>query len=315
MIRTISFVIPCYRSAGSLPQVVEEICAVMRTERFLTRYTYEIILVCDGSPDDTFDVIRSLCARHEEITGIDLARNFGQHAAVMAGLRHAKGDCCICLDDDGQTPASQCGRLLDKLEEGYDAVYAAYAHKKHSGVRNALSRLNAWMARGTLGKPKGLRTSSYFAVRRFVVDEMIRYQKAYPYLAGLILRTTKSIANVPVDHERRHTGKSGYTVSALFGLWMNALTSFSIKPLRIATGAGAFLAGAGFFYGLWTIVKHLLVDPSQPAGWSSLMSVLLFTGGMILLMLGLIGEYVGRIYGNINDAPQYVVKSVVKKHE
>ena len=308
---TVSFVIPCYRSEATIEGVVAEITRTMEADALSARYDHEIVLVCDGSPDQTFQVIRSLAARDPRVHGIDFASNFGQHAALMAGLREAKGDIVICLDDDGQTPADQCGRLLDKLAEGYDAVYASYKNKQHSGFRNFGSRVNDYMVRVMIGKPRDLQVTSYFAVKRFVVDEMIRYENAYPYVIGLLLRATKHVANVPVDHRSRAVGQSGYTLGKLLSLWFNGFTSFSIKPLRIATSCGVLFAIAGFLYGIWTIVKHLFINPDQPVGWSSMMSIMLFTGGMIMLMLGMIGEYIGRIYVSMNAAPQYVIKEKV----
>ena len=306
--KTVSFVIPCYRSEQTIGDVVDEITRTMAGEALSTRFDREIILVCDGSPDNTYEVIKEIAAKDACVTGINLASNFGQHAALMAGLRESKGDVVICLDDDGQTPADQCGRLLGKLEEGYDAVYASYDHKQHSGYRNFGSGLNDRMTRVMLGKPRNLQVTSYFAVRRFVVNEMIRYEYAYPYVIGLVLRATKNVANVPVDHRRRETGESGYTFGKLLALWLNGFTAFSIKPLRIATACGGLLAAGGFLYGIWTIVKHLFIDPSQPQGWSALMSAVLFIGGVVLLMLGLIGEYIGRVYISMNAAPQYVIR-------
>ena len=308
---TVSFVIPCYRSEATIEGVVREITHTMEEEALSARYDYEIVLVCDGSPDRTFEVIRSLAAGSPRIHGINFAANFGQHAALMAGLREAKGDIVICLDDDGQTPADRCGSLLDKLAEGYDAVYASYENKQHSGFRNFGSRVNDYMVRVMIGKPRDLQVTSYFAVKRFVVDEMIRYENAYPYVIGLLLRATKNIANVPVDHKSRVSGESGYTLGKLLSLWFNGFTTFSVKPLRIATSCGVLFAIAGFLYGIWTIVKHLFINPDQPVGWSSMMSVMLFTGGMVMLMLGMIGEYIGRIYVSMNAAPQYVIREKV----
>lgn len=302
--KLVSFVIPCYRSEQTLNKVVEEIDATMKT---LNEYRYEIILVNDSSPDDTYEVIRSLCAQRQDIRGINLSRNFGQHAALMAGFRYVHGDVVVCLDDDGQTPASEVGKLLDKIDEGYDAVYAKYTRKQHSGFRNFGSKINELMTRVMLGKPKELYLSSYFAVRRYVVDEMLRCTNPYPYVIGLVLRTTKKIANVEVTHREREAGTSGYTIGKLFGLWFNGFTAFSIKPLRIATALGCLTACAGFLYGFYTVVKKF-INPNVPIGFSALMAALVFIGGMIMLMLGLIGEYIGRIYILLNNSPQYVIK-------
>lgn len=309
--KKVSFVIPCYRSEHTLPHVIAEIEEKMKT---LTQYEYDIFLVNDCSPDNTMGVIRKLCEEHKNIKGISFARNFGQHSALMAGLRHSDGDYVVCLDDDGQTPADEVDKLLDKLEEGYDAVYAKYEHKQHSTFRNLGSKVNELMLRVMLGKPADLYISSYFAVKRFVVEDMIRYENSYPYVIGLVLRATKSITNVVVQHREREEGTSGYTLKKLLSLWFNGFTAFSIKPLRIATIIGGSFAGVGFLYGLYTIIKRF-VNPAVPLGFSSMMSAIVFFGGMIMVMLGLIGEYIGRIYISLNNSPQYVIRERLNMKE
>ena len=304
----ISFVIPCYRSEKTLSDVVDEIKTTMAE----IGHEFEIILVNDCSPDKTFELIKKLAEENDNILGIDLAKNFGQHCALMAGMRHSTGDVVVCLDDDGQTPANEVGKLLGKLEEGYDVCYASYGKKQHSGFRNFGSKVNELMTRIMLGKPKELKVSSYFAAKRFIVDDMLRYEQSYAYVIGLVLRATKNVANVEVNHRARSVGESGYTIAKLISLWFNGFTAFSIKPLRIATGIGCFCACSGFLYGIYTIIKKLVLVDVQ-AGFSALMSVLVFIGGMIMLMLGLIGEYIGRIYICMNNSPQYVIREKVGK--
>lgn len=311
MNQLVSFVIPCYNSSRTIGKVVEEISVTMGG---LKQYDYEIILVNDSSPDNTFDVIRHICAERENVCGVNLARNFGQHAALMAGFHYVHGDIVVCLDDDGQTPAEEVGTLLAKIEEGHDVVYARYKHKKHSAFRNIGSKVNELMARVMLGKPKDLYLSSYFAAKRFIVDEMVRYTNPYPYVIGLVLRTTKKIANADVNHREREVGTSGYTIGKLFALWFNGFTAFSIIPLRTATVMGAFAAFAGFMYGIYTIIRKL-VDPNIIIGFSSIMSAILFIGGMQMLMLGIIGEYIGRVYISLNNSPQYVVRECIDERE
>lgn len=310
--KSVSFVIPCYRSELTLEKVVAEIDTTM--EGLKDKYTYEIILVNDCSPDDTIGVIRKIAESHNNVLGIDFARNFGQHSALMAGLREAGGDYTVCLDDDGQTPACEVDKLLNALDEGADAVYARYAHKKHSAFRNFGTFMNEKMAQYLLGKPKDLFVSSYFAVKRFVVADMINYTNAYPYVIGLVLRTTKNIVNVDVNHRNREVGTSGYTFGKLINLWINGFTAFSVKPLRIATGLGAILAFMGFVYGVYTVIKRFVV-PDVPTGFSALMSAVVFIGGMMMLMLGMIGEYIGRMYISMNNSPQYVIKDRIVKDE
>lgn len=303
----VSFVIPCYRSEHMIGKVVEEINGAMVE---LSQYTYEIVLVNDCSPDNTFDAIKGLAEKYPFVKGINLAKNFGQHAALMAGFRHVTGDVVVCLDDDGQTPADEVGKLLEKIEEGEDVVYAKYDHKQHSAFRNMGSKVNELMTRFMLGKPKELYISSYFAARRFVIEDVIRYENSYPYVIGLVLRATKRITNVNVNHRERQEGTSGYTIKKLLGLWFNGFTAFSVKPLRIATVMGGVSAAGGFAYGIYTIIKKLII-PDVPVGFSALMSAIVVFGGMMMLMLGLIGEYIGRIYISLNSAPQYVIREVI----
>lgn len=308
----VTFVIPCYRSEITLPKVVEEIKDTMGA---LKKYDYEIVLVNDCSPDNTWGAIQNLVKENKNITGINFAKNFGQHSGLMAGLRESKGDYVVCLDDDGQTPANEVGKLLEKLDEGFDAVYASYASKKHSAFRNFGTFMNEKMTEVMLGKPKDLFVSSYFGVKRFVVDDMLKYENAYPYVIGLVLRATKNITNVEVNHRQREVGTSGYTFSKLLNLWINGFTAFSVKPLRIATGIGAILAGGGIVYGIITIIRKIINPDGAPSGYPAMMTALMFIGGMLLLMLGLIGEYIGRMYISMNNSPQYVIKERIKNEE
>lgn len=315
--KKVSFVIPCYRSSQTLPHVVAEIDNTMKQ---LNNYGYEIVMVNDCSPDDTYETIQTLCKETvpEELAvlgaqrkGINLAKNFGQHSALMAGFHYVTGDIVVCLDDDGQTPANEVGKLLNGIEQGADVVYAKYAHKHHSGFRNWGSHVNELMTRVMLGKPKELYVSSYFAAKRFVVEEMCHYRYAFPYVIGLVLRTTKNIINVDVNHRDRELGTSGYTLGKLLNLWFNGFTAFSVKPLRIATMTGCICAFAGFAYGIYTIIKKIFFNPpGLVTGFSALMSVLVFIGGMLMLMLGLVGEYIGRMYISMNDSPQYVIREM-----
>lgn len=302
----LSFVIPCYRSEKTIGAVVNELHSTLGLRPDVD---YEILLVSDHSPDNVYAEIEQISAQDPtHVKGIELARNFGQHAALMAGYRLATGDVVISLDDDGQAPIESVFDLVDALErDGLDVVYGAYEEKKHNAFRNIGSRINDWMACWLLDKPRNLKVTSYFAARRFVIEELLRYGHAFPYVIGLVLRTTSSVGNLFVKHRDRLDGVSGYTFYKLLGLWLNGFTAFSVKPLRLATWAGFVCAFLGFIYGVWTIINKLVINPDAPMGYSSLMSTLLFLGGMLMLILGLIGEYLGRIYICINQSPQYVI--------
>ncbi len=309
--KTVSFVIPCYRSEKTVGGVVREITDTMRT---LPQYDYEIVLVNDCSPDGTFAVLRQLAEADPRVTAVDLVKNFGQHAALMCGMRFAKGDCVVCLDDDGQTPADEVGKLLQKLEEGYDVVYASYAEKQESGFRRFGSDVNRRMTEFMLGKPRELELTSYFAASRLIVDEMLRYEHCYPYVMGLVLRSTRRICNVPVQHRARQTGSSGYTLAKLLGLWMNGFTSFSVKPLRMFTFVGLGSLVLGFLWTLVIVVRYF-TEHMAPLGWSTTTVLLLMIGGLILFGIGLVGEYVGRIFMCVNATPQYIVREQVSQRE
>lgn len=302
----LSIVIPCYKSSETIALVVDELISTLQ-KRYLPN-EYEIILVEDASPDQVGDVIDRLADQFYQIKAIHLSRNFGQHSAVMAGFNYVEGDVVVCLDDDGQTPANEIFKLIDLIDEDCDVVYAKYISKKHNLFRNTLSRLNNTVSEYLLDKPKDLYVVSYFAVKRYIVDEVKKYVGPYPYLAGLILRVSQNIKVVDVIHRDRINGESGYTLNSLVKLWLNEFTSFSMKPLRVSSLLGFLLAITGFIYGFYTFINKL-INPEVIVGYSSIQASILFVGGMILVMLGLIGEYVGRIFISINNSPQYCVKS------
>lgn len=301
----LSFVIPCYGSEKTISDVVAEIKSTIGDQ-----YSYEIVLVNDNSPDGVWSVISKLAKEDERVVGLSLARNFGQHAALMAGYSYCKGEYVISLDDDGQTPVDAVPDLIAKLEEGYDVVYGSYPKIKQSLFRIFGSKVNEMMTEILIGKPKGLKATSYYIARKFIIDEMLRYKNAYPYVGGLVFRATKNIANVPVQHRERAQGASGYSLRKLLSLWFNGFTAFSEKPLRMATIMGVICAMAGFIYGLVVVVRKVMI-PTTQLGYSSMMAAILFVGGIIMLLLGVIGEYIGRIYISLNSAPQFVIRDKV----
>ena len=306
-----SFVIPCYRSENTISIVVDELISVLG-QRDIT--DYEIILVNDCSPDHVWSVITGLTEKDERIKGINLAKNFGQHSVLMAGYRYCTGDYVVSLDDDGQSPIDALYELVDKLEEGYDVVFSSYYEIKQTSFR----RFGTWMAKKMgevlLGQPKELKVGSFHIARSFVVREMIKYENSYPYTLGLILRTTRNVTSVPTHHRERMQGKSGYSIKKLLALWINGFTAFSVKPLEIGIYMGFIIALIGFVYSIVVVVRHFLYATAV-VGWSSIISIMFIIVGVVLIMLGLIGEYIGRIYISINNAPQYVVREITKNLE
>ncbi len=304
-----SYVIPCYRSEKTIQAVVDEIKETMRTRPELS---YEIILVNDGSPDHIWDVIKQMNSEDKHIVGINLSKNFGQHCALMAGYHQAKGEYIVSLDDDGQTPANEVFSLIDKLDEGYDVVYATYPEYHQSAFRkwgsDFAKKMTDYMLDVKEDFPKG---SSYFVMRKFIRDEVIRYEFPYPYVGGLVLRATRNIAMIPVQHRARIQGKSGYSLKALISLWMNGFTAFSVKPLELGAIIGALFAIIGFVIALIVIIRKIM-HPEIQAGWSSTIAAMMFIGGAVMMMLGMIGEYIGRIYICLNKSPQFVIKSTTE---
>lgn len=302
-IKKISIVIPCYNSEKTIGIVVDQITKTMQQR---AEYAYEIILVNDGSGDDTWNVIRKIAQESEVVKAINFAQNFGQHSAMMAGYRKSTGDVIVGMDDDGENNPEEMFILIDKLQEGYDGVFAEY-ESHDSAFRSAGTRLNNWMACYLLNKPKELTITSYYAMRRFVVDQIIKYEHSYPYVAGLMLQATKNWGSVSLVRNKRLSGRSGYSLHKLLALWINGFTAFSVKPLRIATILGVIFSVIGFVMGFVVVLRKFFVGDVL-MGYSSLMACLCFIGGMLMMILGMIGEYVGRIYISINNSPQYVIR-------
>ena len=304
----ISFAIPCYRSAKTIVPVVDEIIETMSQRQDLD---YEIVLTNDCSPDNVFNVIREMAASNKRIKAINLAHNMGQHAALMASYSVCKGDLIVSMDDDGQSPIDCLWKLLEPIFEGNaDVAIADFGYRKESAFRNFGSKINDKMAGMMLEKPDALKLSSFFAMKKFVKDEILRYKGPYPYVAGLVLRATQNIVNVKISDRERLEGRSGYTMRKLLGLFFNGFTSFSIKPLRFATIIGTVIGTVSFIAMVFILINKL-IHPEVALGWSSIISVILFIGGLIMIMLGILGEYIGRIYICINNSPQYVIKETL----
>ena len=308
----ISFVIPCYNSSKNISKVIQEIDDAMKQRQEIE---YEIILVNDCSKDNTAEVIKSIAQKRSNLIAIDLAKNVGQPNALLAGLNYVSGDYIMTSDDDGQTPVGRVFDFLDEIKKGYDVVCARYIERNQpSAFRRLGSVLNRKMSDWLIEKPKGTYMAAFFMARRDIVDEMVKYRQPYPYISGIILRTTQNVGNIDIEQRVRASGHSGYNIKKLLKLWLNGFTAFSIKPLRVAVGVGFGFAGVGVLTAIITIIRKLVVANIQ-VGWSSLMAVNLLIGGVILIFMGLIGEYIGRIYMCINETPQYVIKDIVKSED
>jgi polyisoprenyl-phosphate glycosyltransferase len=298
----LSIIIPVFNSEKTIGEVVAQI-----KETLDSKLEYELILVNDGSADSSYEKCKKLSESNDYIKFINLSKNFGQHNAVLAGLGFARGELITVIDDDLQTPPEEIWKLINKIGEGYDVVYANYLYKKHGFLRNLGTRINGLMERVLLKKPGGIKTSSYFIIRKYIAKEIVKYEGPYPYLAGLILRITDNIGNFSVKHRERPYGKSNYSFVKLSKLWVNGFTNFSVKPLRVALFTGILIAFIGFVLSIFLVVRKFL-NPETEVGWTSIIiSVFLFSG-IQLISVGLIGEYVGRSFLSLNKQPQYVIK-------
>jgi undecaprenyl-phosphate 4-deoxy-4-formamido-L-arabinose transferase len=303
----LSIVVPVYRGAATIGRLVAALSA-LQPEGGL-----EVVLVNDGSPDNSAEVCAELVrAAGVPLTYLEHARNYGEHNAVMTGLRHARGGYVITMDDDLQNPPEEVVRLYDHARTGnWDVVYTRYAVKQHAGWRNLGSRFANAVADRLMDKPRGLYLSSFRCMSAFVVTAVTRYTGPYPYVDGLIMQVTQRIDSIEVRHLPRMEGSSNYTLRRLVRLWLNLATSFSLAPLRLAVFAGVALATAGGIGAIATIAEALITR-ATPSGWASTMTVILLVSGVQSMMLGIIGEYVGRTFLSANGKPQGTVRRMAR---
>lgn len=301
----LSIVVPVYRGAGTVGTLVAEL------SKLQPEGGIEIVLVNDGSPDNSGEVCRELTRTATvPLTYIEHARNFGEHNAVMTGLRHARGAYVITMDDDLQNPPEEVIKLYDHARRGgFDVVYTRYAVKEHEGWRNLGSRFANWVADQLMDKPKGLYLSSFRCMSALAVAEVVKYRGPYPYVDGLLMQVTQRLDSIEVKHFARAEGRSNYTMRRLIRLWLNLATNFSVLPLRLAVVAGVAMGFLGLVAACWVILEALFGE--TPSGWASLMTVTLLIAGAQFLILGVLGEYVGRAFMSANGKPQGVVREVI----
>ncbi len=296
----LSVIIPVFNAQNSIADLIEQL------HLDLNGIDFEVILVNDGSDDNSEAICDDISQKKKNIKFISLRKNFGEHNAVLCGLNFSEGRYAVIIDDDFQNPPSEILKLLNEIEKGYDVAYSKFHSKKHHVVRNLFSWLANAVANLLINKPKDLYLSSFKIMHRDIVAEIIKYKGPFPYIDGLILRTTNNIGSVFVDHSKRREGKSNYTFRKLFSLYLNMFLNFSIRPLRIFTIAGVFIFLAGFVMSVIFFVEKFIYD--EPPGWTSTVLFLLLFSGFQIIFLGLIGEYLGKQYLDQNKTPQWVIK-------
>lgn len=302
----ISVVIPVYNSEDNLEELMKQISAALRRKK------YQVVLVNDRSRDTSWQVMTTLKKKYPSLVAVNLRKNSGQDNAIMAGLRHAEGDIVVIMDDDLQHAPSDIPLLVKTLEEsGADVCYADFKQKKQALWKNLGSWFNGKIAEIAIGKPKGVYLSPFKAICGAVIEEVILYRGAFPYLDGLLFMVTDNFTEVPIEHHKRFSGSSNYNLVRSISVFLKLVTSFSIIPLRVASYAGFLVTLAGAGLGIYFLVEFLTTDNSI-MGWTSLVLLLIIFSGIMLISLGLLGEYIGRMYLNINHKPQYIVKEVLK---
>lgn len=302
----ISIVIPVYNSESCLDELNQQITAELRDSN------YELILVNDKSPDKSWQKIVSLTKINPHIKGISLKKNSGQDNAIMAGLAHASGEYVVIMDDDLQHSPGDIHKLYQKCLEGYEVVYGLFPQKKQSFWKNAGSKFNEYLAELFLKKPQGLYLSPFKIMRRSLVKEIKEYKGPFPYIDGIILSLTSNITQIQIEHRTRFTGKSNYNLLRSVSVFLKHVTGYSLYPLRFATIIGIMAAGLSFLLGAYFVVDYL-TNSRRVEGWITLVLLIVFFNGLILMCVGLIGEYIGRIYLTVTSKRQYVIDSRVGK--
>ena len=309
----LSVVIPVYHSADCLEALNSAISEVLVP----LGITYEVILVNDCSPDESWTVIEHLCRRHTNVIGIDLRRNFGQDNAILTGIRLARGQYLAVMDDDLQHDPKDLPSLVAGLEAGFDVVYAQFRKRRHTLWKNLGSWSAGKVAEWVLKKPKGIYLSPYKVFRREVAELICNYHGAEPYIDGLLLQVTSRITQVPVDHRPRYAGNSTYTLLESIRIWTRIAFSFSVRPLRLVTVLGLTFSAFGVLLGIGVVLYRLSSPASFPestAGWASLIVAVLFLGGIQMIFFGILGEYAGRTYLRVNDQPQTAIR-IIRDHD
>jgi polyisoprenyl-phosphate glycosyltransferase len=306
---SVSILIPVYKNEGGLDELVNRIGASMANSTYAN--SFELILVDDCSPDNSWKVIQRLAKEHSFVQGATLSRNFGQHNAIMAGLNLVSGQYVVLMDDDLQHPPEAIPNMVKELVDGADVCYTRYANRQHAAWKIAGSRFNDVMASWLLSKPKGLYLSSFKALKRGMVDQIRSHEGPFAYLDGLILDITRRIATIEIQHGTRAYGEGNYSFKKSISLWLRMVTGTSIVPLRMVTLMGALIALLGFFGAVFVVISNFLY-PTESKGWASIIVTILLVSGFQTLFIGVLGEYLGRIHLRLNNKPQYLFRFTTK---
>ena len=301
----LSLIIPIYSSQKSIPSLLN------RLEKLKLEFNWEVVFVEDGSSDESFKTLFNLLKNSEfNAKLIRHNRNYGEHQAVLNGYRFSRGDYVVNLDDDLQNPPEEAIKLFNWAKKNnLDVVYGAYEEDKHAEWRNFGSKFAHLTAHIFLDLPNNCGLSSFRCLKGSIAKEVAKYNGPYPYIDGLIAQISQSIESIKVKHDKRFLGNSGYNLRRLIRLWINILTSFSLMPLRLSSLVGTFFSFAGLV-GIVIVILETLIKGVTVSGWASVLSTVLLFGGIQCLLLGLVGEYLGRIYLTVSGKPQSTIRSI-----
>ncbi|HSB12133.1 MAG TPA: glycosyltransferase family 2 protein [Blastocatellia bacterium] len=308
----LSIVVPVYRSEDCLEALIAAIAKALEP----TGRSYEVVLVNDCSPDNSWAVIEAICQRKANVVGVDLRRNFGQDNAIITGLRLARGRYVAIMDDDLQNDPNDLPALVDRIEEGPDAVYADFRVKRQKLWKNLGSWFNGKLAEWVISKPRDIYMSPYKILRKEVVEAICRYEGPDPYIDGLLFQVTSRIAQIPAEHHPRYAGSSTYTFWKSVKVWARLAFSFSARPMRLVSWCGFLFAMLGLLLAFVVVMYRLLFPESFPenaVGWTSLMVALLVLSGVQMFCFGIVGEYTGRTFLRVNNKPQTAIREVLNR--
>ena len=302
-----SIIIPVYNSA----RIIEKTVNLCIEEMIKNNLKFEILLINDGSTDGSWEIIQKLAKENEEVNSVDLLKNYGQHTAVFCGIQRANGDYLITLDDDLQNPPEEIMKLIYKIQEGYDLIFAKFKSKKHSSYRKLGTKLINYLNTKIFNKPKDVVLTNFRIFNKDVAVRVSSYNTFYPYIPGLLLMFASVIGNVETDHHARKIGSSNYSMMKILKLVSRLLFNYSSYPLKILTGVGFVIALFSFLGGIYFILKGIFVGSSVP-GWTTTIVLLSFFNGFLIIMLGILGEYVSRILNQLSVQKAYQIRDIVK---
>ena len=307
----LNIIIPVYNSEKVLSELVNSL--IDKIKNITKIKTYKIILINDCSEDNSWSNINEICKKNTSVVGINLTKNYGQHNALIAGLNYIDGDYIITMDDDFQHSPKEIKNLIGKVNEGFDVCYTKYNQNKYGFLKVLGSKINNKLSNFLIDKPKDIYLSSFKCMTKKIALEIRKYDGPYVYLDGLIFDITKNVTSINIEHQKRKEGNSNYNFVKLFTLWLRVLTSFSIAPLRMLTFLGFLMVFLSTLV-IIIIITLKLLNPDIAAGWSSLVTLIVFFSGLQFVATGLIGEYIGRSYIKINKKPQYVIREIIKEN-